>query len=83
MNEAQEKAKKVLVDSGFREQEITLKVEARKKGTARDILDEARSDYDTVVMGRRGLSEIKEFFLGSVSHKVLNGSKNLSVVLVS
>ena len=55
----------------------------RKKGIARDIIDEARNGYDTVVMGKRGLSGIKEFFLGSVSQKVLNGAKDVSVLLVN
>ena len=31
-------------------------------------------DYDLVIVGNRGLSGLKEY-LGSVSHKVLNGSK--------
>jgi nucleotide-binding universal stress UspA family protein len=34
-------------------------------------------------MGRRGLSGIKEFFLGSVSQKVLQSAKAVSVVLVN
>lgn len=33
-----------------------------------------KGDYDLVVIGSRGLSGIKAY-LGSVSHKVLNGSK--------
>jgi len=35
-----------------------------------------------VVMGRKGLSAFKEFFLGSVSQKVLQGIKNLPIMLV-
>jgi len=34
-------------------------------------------------MGRRGLAGIAEFFIGSVSQKVLHGTKDLSVILVS
>jgi nucleotide-binding universal stress UspA family protein len=34
-------------------------------------------------MGRRGLSGIKEFFLGSVSQKVVQGVKSASVMVVS
>lgn len=43
-------------------------------GTASDaILDEVRrTKYDFVVMGRRGLSPLKELFLGSVSQGVLH-----------
>jgi nucleotide-binding universal stress UspA family protein len=55
----------------------------RKKGIARDIINEAHAGYDTVVMGKKGLSGIKEFFLGSVSQKVLHGAEDLSVLLVN
>lgn len=76
------KAKEILEKAGFDEKNIRVKVVNRKKGIARDIIDEAHSGYDTVVMGKKGLSGIKEFFLGSVSQKVLHGAKDLSVLLV-
>jgi len=53
------------------------------KGIARDIVAEADSGYDTIVMGRRGLSGIKEFVMGSVSQKVLHSVKDVSIILVS
>ena len=82
MGEAMEKAKKILVQTGFQEELIQTKMEVRKKGVARDIVEEAKTGYDTIVMGRRGLSAIAEFFVGSVTHKVLHLVKGLSVVLV-
>jgi nucleotide-binding universal stress UspA family protein len=48
-----------------------------------DIIAEAQSGYDTIIMGRRGLSDIAEFFIGSVSQKVLHHAKDVSVILVS
>ncbi|MFC1820530.1 universal stress protein [Thermodesulfobacteriota bacterium] len=80
---ALEKAKELLMGSGFDETLITTKVEIKKRGVARDIIDEANQGYDTLVIGRRGISGLKEFFLGSVSHKVLNTVKDLSIVLVN
>ena len=82
IGEAQQKAKKILMESGFKEENIFLKVETRKKGIARDIISEVSSGYSTVVLGRRGLSGIKEFLLGSVSNKVLNSVKDASVFVV-
>jgi nucleotide-binding universal stress UspA family protein len=34
-------------------------------------------------MGRRGLTGIKEFIMGSVPHKVLRSVKDVSIVIVS
>jgi nucleotide-binding universal stress UspA family protein len=79
---ARKEAKALLVKAGFQEDRISLKMETKKKGVARDIADEAHSGYDTVVMGRRGLSGIKEFLLGGISQKVLHLLREMSVVLV-
>ncbi|MEW6672311.1 MAG: universal stress protein [Thermodesulfobacteriota bacterium] len=83
IKEAQEKAKKLLMDAGFSAKHIILKLNRRKKGVARDIIEEANSGYDMVVMGRRGLSGIKEFVYGSISQKVLQMAKDVSVLIVN
>jgi nucleotide-binding universal stress UspA family protein len=78
-----EDAINILIDAGFDRQHIALKVEVKKKGAARDIVREARSGYDVIVLGRRGISGIKEFILGSVSQKVFQLAKDLSVLVVN
>ncbi len=83
VNEAIQKAKAFLVEEGFAENQVSVKVQLQRKGVARDIVAEAQEGYDLVVMGRRGLSAIKEFFAGSVSQKVLQLLKDRSVLLVS
>ena len=80
---AANRAKDVLLKAGFKKDRVTVKVQARKKGIARDIVAEAESGYGTIVMGRRGLSGIKEFVMGSVSQKVLHLVKDASIVIVS
>jgi nucleotide-binding universal stress UspA family protein len=82
VTEGMEKAKQHLVDAGFPDKNIQFKVQTKKKGVARDIAIEAQSGYDAVVLGRRGLSGIGEFILGSVSQKVLHAAKDVSVILV-
>ncbi len=82
MSVAMENAKRVLIRAGFREDCIQTKMQVLKKGVARDIVEEAKTGYGTIVMGRRGLSALSEFLIGSVTHKVLHLVKGLSVVLV-
>ena len=77
-----EEARKLFLQAGFQEKNIITKMDSKKKGVARDILEEAQSGYDTIVMGRRGLSGIAEFFIGSISQKVLHNAKDVSVILV-
>jgi len=76
-------AKNDLLAAGFAAEALKTKVEAKKKGIAQDIAAEAQTGYDVVVLGRRGISGIKEFFLGSISQKVINAVKDVSVVFVN
>jgi nucleotide-binding universal stress UspA family protein len=80
---ALKEARQNLVDSGFKPDDVEIKTAIREKGVARDIIREARDGgYELVVLGKQGLSGIKDFFLGSVPQKVVNGAKNVSVLLV-
>lgn len=83
VKDALEKAKASLVEAGFDNANVSIKTQVQKKGIARDIVDEAGSGYDIVVMGRRGLSGFKEFFVGSVSQKVLSLAKDMSILMVN
>jgi nucleotide-binding universal stress UspA family protein len=82
VKEAMQKAKEFLLKAGFDESNVNLKLQSKNKGIVRDIVEEARSGYDTIVLGRRGLSGIKEFILGSVSQKVLHLARDISVLVV-
>jgi nucleotide-binding universal stress UspA family protein len=83
IQEALKKAKDILVSAGFSPDRIHMKIQVKKRGIARDIIEEAHSGYAIVVMGKRGLSGVKEFMLGSVSQKVIHGVKDISVVIVN
>lgn len=80
---ALQKSKALLMAAGFDEQHISIKAEVKKRGVARDIIKEAQSGYHIIVMGRRGVSGIKEFLLGSVSQKVFHLAKDISVLFVN
>jgi nucleotide-binding universal stress UspA family protein len=82
VNDAIQKARQILLERGFAADLLATKIQPKKMGVARDILAEARSGYDIVVMGRRGLSGVKEFFSGSTSNKVFNYAKDITVLIV-
>ncbi|MBR9981718.1 MAG: universal stress protein [Desulfatitalea sp.] len=83
VKDAMQQAKEALMAAGFSADNISIKIQDKQSGVARDILNEAEKGYDLIVIGRRGMSGIKEFFMGSISQKVLNGAKDISVLIVT
>lgn len=83
VGEAIVKARKMLIDAGFPEQNINIKIHVQKSSVVKEILEESESDYDLIVLGRTGKSGVREFFLGSTPLKVFNHAKNISMLVVS
>jgi nucleotide-binding universal stress UspA family protein len=75
------KAEAILLDAGFKNEAITIRIDDRKIGIARDIAAESRNGYKALVVGRRGLSDLKDFMLGSVAAHVV-GFVPISVWIV-
>jgi len=82
VGEALTKAKDVLKQAGFSDDHIQIKIQTQKNSVAKDILEEAESDYDFIVMGRNSKSSVKKFFIGSTPLKVLNHAKDISLLVV-
>ncbi len=81
MKKALEKAKDLLKEIGVPEKNIEIAVRRKKEGIAKDILREVESGgYDTVVVGRRGITGA--FFFGSVSDKVVKYAHNCAVWVI-
>lgn len=83
LKSAQRAARQLLIDAGFGDENITVLYKTMRTDVAVEIIEEARNGYDLIVLGRRGLSPVKGFFLGSVSQKVLNAAKDVSVLIVN
>lgn len=77
------RAKAILVEAGWEEHLIRTKTEVKRKGVAHDIVHEAGKDFNLIVLGKRGLGGIRDFFLGSTSQKVLQLAKETSVLVVN
>ncbi len=77
------KSKEMLLKAGLDERQVTIKAINGSRNTARDILDEARSNgIGTVVLGKRGYSNVKDFSMGSIARKVLDGASDMAVCMV-
>ena len=80
LKEHMSKAKQVLLSAGFSDTSVEIKLHQRKEGIARDILSEAGQGYESLVIGRRGVSRVRGIVLGSVAAKLLQ--KNISIPLL-
>lgn len=72
-----------LMDAGISSERVRTEWIMGSISRAADILDTARrGQFGTVVLGRRGISAIREFVMGRVTGKVLNGAEGLAVWVV-
>jgi nucleotide-binding universal stress UspA family protein len=61
---------------------ISIEIELRRGDAASNIIDYSKKEnFDTIIMGRRGMGKLKQLVLGSTSTKVLNHS-DCTVVIV-
>ena len=67
-----EKAQQMLLDAGFPKETVTIKIKQSEKGIARDIVEEAKGGYLSVIISRSGEGELPEPFLGSNASKVIH-----------
>jgi len=83
VQKSSKEAKEKMVKAGFSPKNVNIRIRKKRKGIARDILKEAEQGrYDTIVMGRRGLTGVKEFLMGSISSKVLDLASGMAVIVV-
>jgi nucleotide-binding universal stress UspA family protein len=72
-----------LEKAGVAPDKIKIVCKFGSSSRAAEILATARQgNYGTVIMGRRGISAVREFILGRVTTKVLHGAEGLAVWIV-
>ena len=76
-----ETAKNELVTCGYDKLSVEIKIQNREQGIARDIVKEAESGYDAVVLRRRGDSALASIVIGSVANKLLSRLSFIPVII--
>lgn len=72
-----------LEEKGFPAARVERRIQPLRRGYAQDIMDAAKdSGSDTIVVGRRGQSKIREIFGQSVSHDTLHCADAITVWVV-
>lgn len=83
IGEFKEKAFKILADAGLPAEAVHVKTQAIKTGILNDIVQESYEGYHAVVVGRTGVSRLKDFVLGSTAHKLAEKVKHIPTVIVA
>ena len=82
VQEFMERARQLLLNQGIPEDKVSVKMAERKKDIARDITVESQRDYDAVVVGRLGKSQLKDLVWGSVADKLIARLTHVPVCVV-
>ncbi|HHP7233355.1 MAG TPA: universal stress protein [Desulfobacterales bacterium] len=84
MDNRMENYRRRLIDAGFAEDRVTVRITMRFcPSMAKCILQERdQLEYSTIVVGRQGLSRSEEFLFGSISSKIVNHARDCTVWVV-
>ncbi|MGD8372764.1 MAG: universal stress protein [Syntrophobacterales bacterium] len=82
IQELMERARQLFLDRGVPKDAIKTKIQQRQVGIARDIIHESEGDYDAVILGRWGMSLLKDFLWGSIAEKIIGSLTHLPLCVV-
>ena len=76
--------RKILIDAGFSEEDVSVRSTLRYCPSMAECILSERDEtlYDTIVVGRKGVSRSEAFLFGSVSSKIVNHAEKCTVWVV-
>jgi nucleotide-binding universal stress UspA family protein len=82
IQEFMEKARRLFLEQNVPEDAVSVKIQERRVGIARDIMYESQNNYHGVVVGRWGMSMLKDFLCGSIANKLIGHLINVPLCVV-
>ncbi|MBC2717350.1 MAG: universal stress protein [Desulfobacteraceae bacterium] len=78
-----EKAKQMLTSAGIEENRIQVEIAEGSRNPAKDVLAAAgKNECGTIILGRQGDSNNKEFTMGSTARKVIEAASGMAIWVV-
>lgn len=78
-----DKALAILVEAGISRSQLTIKTISDSSDIANSILEETKDGgYQTLIVGRCGISAVKSFLMGSVTTKIINHGTGVAICVV-
>jgi len=76
-------AQSELIHAGFKANKVSAQIDTSAVSRAGAIVDRAKQEnFGTIVMGRRGHSSVRDFFVGRVTNKVIHMARDRTVWVV-
>ena len=75
-------AQKILKDAGFEDDNIRPLIRSKRVSIVQDILDESREEYAALVMGRSGISKLKDMLFDSFAQNLIGKIKDIPLIIV-
>jgi nucleotide-binding universal stress UspA family protein len=82
IGEFKEKAYKILSDAGFTKNAVTVKTQTKKTNVLKDIIQESYQNYQALVVGRTGISRLKDLAVGSMAFKLIEYIRHIPTIVV-
>ena len=82
IKEFMSQSRQILMNCGLPQEAVKVVIEDRKVGIARDIVAESERGYSAVVVGRRGLSQLKDLMMGSIAQKLVEKLASIPLWIV-
>ncbi len=78
-----EELKQKLIAAGFSEEKVSGKVLNGAESRAEEIVREAEAgDCGTIIVGRKGVSRVQDFFMGRVCYKIIQSARDFTVWVI-
>jgi nucleotide-binding universal stress UspA family protein len=82
MDQFMDEARKALTDAGFPSGSITVSIQPRKSGIARDIINKSAVGCAAVAIGRKGFGTLPDFMMGNIAAKLADSIALVPLVIV-
>jgi nucleotide-binding universal stress UspA family protein len=82
IKELMERARQLFLDRGVPADAVSIKIQDRQVGIARDIIHESQGHYSAVILGRWGTSLLTDFLWGSIAEKLMGSLTHLPLCVV-
>ena len=82
IEELMERARQLFLARGVLKDAVSTKIQERQVGIARDIIHESQHNYNAVILGRWGMSLLKDFLWGSIAEKIMGSLTHLPLCVV-